>query len=237
MTSQDQQQQQVVQNGSVLVALVRDGDTVILDENSGERLSMVKLKASACVGVRRRPQQCACGGRHLCHEVSQQRAGPAAPLRARRSVRVGRGAVPGHELVGQPYGAVLTLSSDGQHLQRMEEWCVRRCRAIDRVGVHGGPCCLVPAALRWQPTGGELARGACGARARSPVGEWAQGQVDAVDKDNAELFDRNAENQTLSADDIAAMKQAGKVSVRCTRVWCVCGGDAALRHGRTTALA
>lgn len=49
----------------------------------------------------------------------------------------------------------------------------------------------------------------------SPVGEYAAGQAARVTegRNNAQLFDRNEENQKLTAAEIESMKKEGKV-------WC-----------------
>jgi len=104
-----------------IMALIQEGDTVVLDEN-GERKSFLKLKRKGCVA--------------LCHHLSCHNVEtctgvlPAiltavhthTPCALYRQARIGKSQVCTDPFIGAPYGAVFTLSADGKSVQRVTEW-------------------------------------------------------------------------------------------------------------------
>lgn len=164
------------------------------------------------------PYRLPCSARRIAASSKQ---GNSADLC--RTVRVGKSSqIPMSAFIGAPFGAVFTLTADGKGVERVAEWCVQHHSMMgavhasssrDRRATQNRTRQVLGQAVSARPTPSPLTP-PTHVRMCSPVGEWAAGPITGTERNNAKLLDRNEDNQALKAEDIIAMREAGKASSR-----------------------
>ena len=166
---------------------VHEGDNFVLDER-GEKMSLIKAKASGCVRM----------------SDAMARIDKRAPIFTnRRKIKVGKVQVPMAPIIGAPFGSMFQVSADGKALERLN----RQALHIHAYHLHS---CIRHTGLPLM--GDPPVRYIAILCPFSPIGDFIT-PVHDTERDNSSLSDLNSGNQKLGQEDIAALKNAGKVDL------------------------